>query len=67
MKQYRITIKLPWDTVEIIGTFEATGIPDLLHAVKSFYLSHDESEYKITNVRRCSRKVVINIDDIYLN
>lgn len=63
MKQYRITIKLPWDTVEMIGTFEATGIPDLLHAVRSFY----QSEYKITNVRRCSRKVVINIDDIYLN
>lgn len=68
MKQYRVTARLPWDSLEIVEIFQADGIADLLRVVKQFFTTHfDECEYKIVNIRHCSRKVVIAVEDIYLN
>jgi hypothetical protein len=68
MKQYRVTARLPWDSLEIIEVFQADGIPDLLRVVQEFFRMHfDECEYKIVCIRHCNRKVVIAVEDIYLN
>lgn len=68
MNQYRVTVAMPWDTVEIVEVFKANDIPDLLREVREFFRMHfSQCDYKITNVRRCNKKVVILFDDIYLN
>lgn len=68
MKQYRVTAKMPWDTVEMVCVFSAPTIPELIREIAEYFSMHyNEDDYRITNVRRCNSKVVILFDDIYLN
>ena len=68
MKQYRVTIRLPWDSLLMVQVFEACGIPELVRQIDRYMVLHfDECNYRVVNVRHCNRKVVINLDDIYLN
>jgi hypothetical protein len=68
MNQYRIFVRLPWDTVALTQVVQADNIPDVMDKVQQYFGSClCEFEYKIVCLRRCSKKVTISIDDIYLN
>lgn len=68
MKQYRVTVRLPWDSLDMVETFQADGITDLLRVVSQFFKDHfDDVTYRIVCIRHCSSKVVVAIEDIYLN
>jgi len=66
MRQYRVSVKLPYDSVELIYVFVASGMVDLFEQVDNL-MSATCDEYDIVSVRRCSEKVGIYVDYLYLN
>lgn len=68
MKQYRAFVRLPWDNVALAQVVEADGMPEVFRQLTMYFGSVlSEYEFKVVCVRRCNKKVTINIDDINLN
>ncbi len=66
MRQYMVSVKLPYDSVELMYVFVASGMVDLFDQIYGL-MSATCDDYDIVSVRRCSEKVAIHVDYLYLN
>ena len=68
MKQYRISIRLPYDPVDMMQVFEVVNMADLYRQIDNFVRMHfDGTEYEIVGASRCDDRIAIMVEDVMLN